>query len=96
MTSFALNFIAVMMIFVWASWCVVYSGVRDGLVGKLLFACVAISAFAIIVHTVTGDYRSRPFITMNICIAMVGMRHVFLTWRKNQCVKLGEQNVKKH
>ena len=82
MTTFAINFIAVCFIFIWASWCVVYSGVKDGIVGKLFFACVAISALAVIFHTLTGHYAQRPFITMNVSIALVGARHVFLSWLK--------------
>lgn len=92
MSAFAINFIAVCFIFIWASWCVVYHGVKDGIVGKLLFACVAISALAIIIHSLTGHYGSRPFITMNVCIAMVGMRHVFLTWRKQHCAEMRKEN----
>lgn len=82
MTTFAINFIAVFVIFIWASWCVVYSGVKDGIVGKLFFSLVAISALAIIIHTITGHYSQRPFITMNASIALVGARHVFLSWLK--------------
>lgn len=87
MTTFSINFIAVCVIFIWASWCVVYSGVKDGIVGKLFFACVAMSALAIIIHTVTGHYGQRPFITMNASIAMVGARHVFLSWLKRYRVE---------
>ena len=83
MTTFAINFIAVCFIFIWASWCVVYSGVKDGIVGKLFFSLVAISALAIIIHTITGHYSQRPFITMNVSIALVGARHVFLSWLKH-------------
>lgn len=83
MTTFAINFIAVLVIFIWSSWCVVYSGVKDGIVGKLFFSLVAISALAVIIHTVNGHYAQRPFITMNVSIALVGARHVFLSWLKN-------------
>lgn len=96
MSAFAINLVAVVGIFIWASWCVIYHGVKDGLVGKLLFACVAISALAIIIHSLTGRYEARPFITMNVCIAMVGLRHVFINLHKQYCDKLRKQNHEKH
>lgn len=96
MSAFAINLVAVVGIFIWASWCVLYHGVKDGLVGKLLFACVAISALAIIIHSLTGHYEARPFITMNVCIAMVGVRHVFINMHKQYCESLRKQNNAKH
>lgn len=83
MTAFAINFISIFFIFIWASWCVVYSGVKDGIVGKMFFSLVAISALAVIIHTITGNYSQRPFISLNVSIALVGIRHVFLSWLKH-------------
>lgn len=83
MTTFAINFISIFFIFIWASWCVVYSGVKDGIVGKMFFSLVAISALAVIIHTITGNYSQRPFISLNVSIALVGIRHVFLSWLKH-------------
>lgn len=82
MITFVVNFIAVCVIFMWASYCVIHSGVKDGIAGKLFFSLVAISAAAIIIHTIFGNYSARPFITMNVSIALVGARHVFLNWLK--------------
>lgn len=83
MTTFAINFISIFFIFIWASWCVVYSGVKDGIVGKMFFSLVAISALAVIIHTITGNYSQRPFISLNVSIALVGIRHVFLSLLKH-------------
>lgn len=94
MIVFAINFMAICIIFLWASWCVLYRGVHDGLVGKLLWACVAVSALAIILHSLTGDFNQRPFVTMNVCIALVGARHIYLTWRKVQAELMRKNNAK--
>lgn len=70
-----INFISVVILFLWATWCVLYQGVRDGIVGKILFSCVAISALAIILHDIQGTYTAKPSVTLHACMAAVAVRH---------------------
>lgn len=73
-----INFISVLVIFCWSTWCVLHHGVRDGIVGKILFSCVAISALAVILHEVQGEYLTRSTVTLHATIAAVAVRHFFV------------------
>lgn len=73
-----INFISVVILFLWATWCVLYQGVRDGIVGKILFSCVAISALAVILHEVQGEQLTRSMVTLHVAIAAVAVRHFFV------------------
>ena len=72
---------AASMIFIWSGWCVFYDGVKDGVVGKIFFSALCLSAFAVIMAPKLGPMmHARAFVIMNLCVGLVGLRHM--------CVKL--------
>jgi hypothetical protein len=48
MTYEYINAIAAGLIAIWATWCVLSGKVRDGVIGKVLYAIIAISGYAIL------------------------------------------------
>jgi len=71
MTVEYLNAYAAGLIAFWATWCVLSGKVRDGVTGKILYAVIAISGYAILARS------DRFFFTPNS--AGVTM-HVALAW----------------
>lgn len=91
MTIISINVFAALVIFLWGTWCVVYSGVHDGIVGKLLYAASAIAGFAIVANASTGSQPPGNEVFLNCCMAGLAVRHFFLRtyWPRIRCRLLG-------
>ncbi|QOE32794.1 antiholin [Achromobacter phage Mano] len=78
---YILNLTACAVIFVWASWCALSPRVRDGVLGKIMFAMASLAALAVIVGT-DGDYdrADTAEITLNVAIALLGLRHIAMKY----------------
>lgn len=77
MNPYGINAAASFIIFAWATWCVLSPHVRDGIVGKVLLSCTALSAFACAVTPAYG-LHPVPEISLNVCLAALGIRHWFI------------------
>ncbi|WP_431145017.1 hypothetical protein [Pseudomonas alvandae] len=80
-----INSIACGMIALWAFWCVVSGKVRDGILGKLIYSTIAISAY--VVTTRHDSFLFGPTtagLTLHIALALAGIRHLFMVtyWRR--------------
>lgn len=91
MTIISINVFAALVIFLWATWCVVSAEVHDGIVGKLLYAGSAIAAFAILANNATGHQPPGNEVALNCCMAGLALRHFFLRtyWPRIRCRLLG-------
>lgn len=80
-----INSIACGMIALWAFWCVVSGKVRDGILGKLIYSTIAISAY--VVTTRHDSFLFGPTtagLTLHIALALAGARHLFMVtyWQR--------------
>ena len=82
MTTQNLSDIFILLIVFWALWSMFSHKVRDGVIGKLIYASIALSGYAIVTRpealyitpTVAG-------VTFHASLAFAGMRHIFMvTW----------------
>lgn len=74
---YALNMAACAVIFVWATWCALSPRVRDGVLGKVMFAMCAMAALAVILGPQGGyDGPRSAEVTLNASVALLGLRHV--------------------
>ncbi|MEN8639601.1 hypothetical protein [Pseudomonas sichuanensis] len=73
------------MIAIWATWCVLSGKVRDGVIGKIIYAAIALSGYAVL------DRSDRIFFVPSVAgttllafLALAGARHVFIVtyWQK--------------
>ncbi len=63
----------------WAVWCALSHKVKDGIVGKLIYAVIAISGYAIVTRTETMFFTpSVAGVTFHAGLAMAGVRHYFI------------------
>lgn len=82
------------VIALWATWCILSGKVRDGVLGKIIYAVIALSGYAILARseqiffspTVAGT-------TLYVSLALAGARHWFMVtyWRQTKawlCRKL--------
>ena len=89
-----LNLAALLMICVWATWCALCPRIRDGIIGKVIFATVALSALAIVL----GSNGPAATMTLNISMAAVGMRHMWMRYfwkrivRRYRCATCPEKD----
>lgn len=77
MNLYGMNAAASFIIFAWATWCVLSPRVNDGIVGKFLLSCTALSAFACAV-TPTYGLHPVPEVSLNVCLAALAIRHWFV------------------
>lgn len=78
--NFSTLFIA--LIVVWAIWSVFSRRVRDGVIGKVIYASIALSGYAIVTRT-EAMYITPTVagVTFHASLACAGMRHIFMvTW----------------
>lgn len=69
----------VSIIAIWATWCVLSHKVRDGIVGKIIYAAIAVSGFAIATRGETVFLSpSAAGITFHGALALAGLRHWFV------------------
>lgn len=82
MTTQFLSTLFIAIISTWAAWSVLSDKVRDGIVGKLIYAVVALAGYAIVTRsesifitpTVAG-------VTFHGSLALASVRHMFMaTW----------------
>ena len=67
------------VIALWATWCVLSGKVRDGVLGKIIYAVIALSGYAILARseriffapTIAGT-------TLYVSLALAGVRHWFM------------------
>lgn len=73
----ALNLMACAVIFAWAVWAVLNKNVRDGIVGKVIFCCIAFSAMSVMFSDAAVlDLNGKPATALHLSIAALGLRHV--------------------
>ena len=66
----------VSIIAIWAAWCVLSHKVRDGIVGKIIYAAIAVSGFAIATRGETVLLSpSAAGVTFHGALALAGVRH---------------------
>lgn len=69
----------VSIIAIWAMWCVLSHKVRDGIVGKIIYAAIAVSGFAIATRGETVLFSpSAAGVTFHGALALAGLRHWFM------------------
>lgn len=70
---------AAAVIFIWAWFCVFNHRVNDGILGKILFGLLGMAALAVYLSDHVGVWDStRATIIMNIFVALVGVRHMWM------------------
>lgn len=80
MNQIYLNCVAAGIICLWAVWCVINPLVDDGLVGKIIFTGLAISAFANFIEPLTAySVQREAEISMHFFFALSCIRHFILT-----------------
>lgn len=79
MTYEYINAIAAGLIAIWATWCVLSGKVRDGVIGKILYAIIAISGYAILARSDRLFFTPNSAgVTMHVALALAGLRHMFM------------------
>lgn len=74
-----LNALAAGLIAFWATWCVLSGKVRDGVIGKILYAVIAISGYAILARSDRFFFTPNSAgVTMHVALALAGLRHMFM------------------
>lgn len=63
-----MNFIAYVIIFAWSVWAILHPQVKDGIVGKFIFSCIAFSAMS-------AAFGSTSEM-LHVSLAALGMRHM--------------------
>ena len=67
------------VIALWATWCVLSGKVRDGVLGKIIYAVIALSGYAILARSERMFFA--PTIagtTLYVSLALAGARHWFM------------------
>lgn len=74
-----LSTVFISIIAIWAMWCVLSHKVRDGIVGKIIYAAIAVSGFAIATRGETVFLNpSAAGVTFHGALALAGLRHWFV------------------
>jgi hypothetical protein len=70
------------LIVLWAIWSVFSRKVRDGVIGKVIYASIALSGYAIVTRAETAYITPTVAgVTFHASLALAGMRHIFMvTW----------------
>lgn len=70
------------LIVIWAIWSVFSRRVRDGVIGKLIYATIALSGYAIVTRAETIYITPTVAgVTFHASLACAGIRHIFMvTW----------------
>ena len=75
-----IHVIAYIIIFLWATWCVLSHHVKDGVVGKVMYSTLSVAAVAALIAD-TGLHAKSDTIII-FCLAGIGVRHfVIKQWR---------------
>lgn len=79
MTLQALSTLFIAFISLWAMWCMLSSRVRDGIIGKVIYAAIMVSGFAIVTRAETVFVTpTTAGVTFHGAIAMSCLRHWFV------------------
>lgn len=79
MTLEYLNAYAAGFIAFWATWCALSGKVRDGVIGKILYAVIAISGYAILARSDRFFFTPNSAgVTLHVALALAGLRHMFM------------------
>ncbi|PNG32210.1 hypothetical protein A1395_22140 [Pseudomonas protegens] len=73
------------LIALWATWCCWSGKVRDGVLGKLIYATIALSGYALLVRNDRLIMsQSVAEATLYASLALAGVRHVFMVtyWQR--------------
>lgn len=74
-----INSIAVGLISLWATWCVLSGKVRDGILGKLIYSTIAISGFVVMARNQTLFFGpTTAGLTLHVSLALAGARHILM------------------
>ena len=67
------------VIALWATWCILSGKVRDGVVGKIIYAVIALSGYAILARNERMFfYPTIAGTTLYVSLALAGARHWFM------------------
>ncbi|MGM7282573.1 hypothetical protein ABRY74_12110 [Pseudomonas guariconensis] len=67
------------MIAIWATWCVLSGKVRDGVIGKVIYAVIALSGYAVLARSDRIFFApSVAGTTLLAFLALAGARHIFI------------------
>ncbi|RQQ37079.1 hypothetical protein [Burkholderia stagnalis] len=86
----AINVVAAFVLMAWACWCGFSRSVNDGIVGKLIYAFIAVASLAIVV----GEANLRTHQILVVCFAGLGVRHYWLRSLKWTLMYWGIKNPK--
>ena len=84
MTIESLSSLFIGAIAFWAVWCALSRKVNDGIVGKVIYAVIALSGYAIVMRVETVFITPTVAgVTFHGALAMAGFRHYFVVthWR---------------
>ncbi|UBM27053.1 hypothetical protein K8374_08860 [Pseudomonas sp. p1(2021b)] len=73
------------MIAIWATWCVLSGKVRDGVIGKVIYAVIAMSGYAVLARSDRIFFASSVAGTNLLAfLALAGARHIFnvMYWQR--------------
>lgn len=90
-----INQFACSILLVWATWCCLSSKVNDGVLGKIIFGCIAITSLSVVLSPAYYGQAvpQVPGVILHICIAALGIRHMFIKYiwpvvlKKIRCLK---------
>ena len=71
-------FLSLLIIFIFCCWNIYGEQVSDGLIGRIMYACVAIACAAGLMHMWEGTYPQRTTITIFVGIALLAARRMFM------------------
>jgi len=63
----------------WAMWCMLSARVHDGIIGKIIYAAIMVSGFAIVTRAETFFVTpTTAGVTFHGALALAGLRHWFV------------------
>lgn len=63
----------------WATWSIFSGKVRDGVIGKFLYAVIAMSGYAILARSDRMFFTPNTAgVTMHVALFLAGLRHMFM------------------
>lgn len=79
MDTQTLSTLFISAIAVWASWSVFSCRVRDGVIGKLIYASIALAGYAIATRSESIIFTPTVAgVTFHGSLALAGIRHIFM------------------
>lgn len=75
MTTAAINVCAASILIVWAVWCGMSRSVNDGVIGKAIYAVIAMSSFSVLKQP---SDNQAAFTVLLVMFALLGVRHYVL------------------